>query len=101
MAAWTLHWKVFFADQEYLPTDAISAVYPDILIFTSLADLAYVYESSGQDYHEYTRPNLFVNQFNMFDNVAAGHPIQVGEFAVIQNNTDVATDDADWSAPRK
>ncbi|KAJ4386399.1 hypothetical protein N0V93_009294 [Gnomoniopsis smithogilvyi] len=79
--------------------DAISAAYPDILIFTSLADLTYVYESSGQDYHEYTRPDYFVGQFGFFDNMAGGHPIQVGEFAVVQNNTGNVTDETVWTAP--
>lgn len=81
--------------------DAISAAYPDILIFSSLADLTYVYESSGQDYHEYTLPNYFVGQFGFFDNMAAGHPIQVGEFAVVQNNTDNVTDSTNWDNAKK
>lgn len=84
-----------------MPPDAISAAYPDITIFTSLADLAYTYESSAQDYHQYTVPDYFVSQFNYFDNFAAGHPIQVGEFAVIQNNTGDPTFAADWNAGRK
>lgn len=83
------------------PTDAISAVYPDILIFTSLADLTYVYESSGQDYHEYTLPDYFVGQFGFFDNMAAGHPIQVGEFASVQNNTGNVSDTTNWDNPLK
>lgn len=81
--------------------DAISAAYPDILIFSSLADLAFVYESCGQDYHEYTLPNYFVGQFGFFDNFAAGNPIQVGEFAVVQNNTNNVTQETDWSDPKK
>lgn len=32
--------------------DAITAQYPDILVFSSTTD--YVYGSSGQDYHQYT-----------------------------------------------
>lgn len=81
--------------------DAISAAYPDILIFTSLADLTYTYEASGQDYHEYTLPNYFVGQFGFFDNMPAGHPIQVGEYAVVQNNTANPDDQTNWSAARK
>ncbi|CAN8100396.1 unnamed protein product [Discula destructiva] len=80
--------------------DAISAAYPDILIFSSLSDLSYVYESSGQDYHQYTLPNYFVGQFNFFDNFAAGNPIQVGEFAVVQNNTDNPADSTIWTNPK-
>lgn len=31
----------------------------------------------------------------------AGHPIQVGEFAVTQNNTANITDGANWDEPQK
>lgn len=81
--------------------DAISAAYPDILIFSSLANLNFTYEASAQDYHEYTLPNYFVGQFNFFDNMAAGNPIQVGEYAVVQNNTDNVNDTTNWDEPRK
>lgn len=81
--------------------DAISAAYPDILIFSSLADLGYTYEAGGQDYHEYTIPNYFVGQFNFFDNMAAGNPIQVGEFAAVQNNTNNVSDTTNWNNPLK
>lgn len=63
--------------------------------------MSFTYENSAQDYHQYTLPNYFVGQFNFFDNYAAGHPIQVGEFAVIQNNTDNATDSANWNIGKK
>lgn len=80
-----------------ISTDAISAAYPDLLIFSSLSDLGYTYESSGQDYHEYTLPNYFVGQFGFFDNFASGNPIQVGEFAVVQNNTNNTADGTIWA----
>lgn len=81
--------------------DAITAAYPDILVFTSYT--GYVYENSGQDYHQYTRPDRFVEQFNYFDNFAnaSGHPIMVGEFAVVQNNTGNPDDGTNWSNPKK
>ncbi|KUI57625.1 Alpha-L-arabinofuranosidase A [Cytospora mali] len=65
--------------------DAIAAKYPEILIFSSNTD--YIYGDSGQDYHEYTLPDYFVGQFGYFDNLAnsSGHPIMVGEYAVVQN----------------
>ncbi|KAK7740737.1 hypothetical protein SLS53_005205 [Cytospora paraplurivora] len=77
--------------------DAIKAKYPDLLLFSSNTE--YVYKSSGQDYHEYTLPNYFVGQFGYFDNFAdsAGHPIVVGEFAAVQNNTDDTSDTTNWS----
>ncbi|KAL1872390.1 hypothetical protein Daus18300_004360 [Diaporthe australafricana] len=79
--------------------DAITAAYPDILVFSS--NTAYVYKSSGQDYHQYTIPDHFVTQFNYFDNFAnASHPIMVGEFAVVQNNTGNSADGTNWSNPK-
>lgn len=81
--------------------DAITAAYPDILVFTSYT--GYVYENSGQDYHQYTRPDRFVQQFSYFDNFAnaTGHPIMIGEFAVVQNNTGNSSDGTNWSNPKK
>jgi alpha-N-arabinofuranosidase len=72
-----------------------------ISVFTSYT--GYVYENSGQDYHQYTRPDRFVQQFNYFDNFAnaTGHPIMVGEFAVVQNNTGNPGDGTNWSNPKK
>lgn len=72
-----------------------------MVIFSSLSDISYVYEASGQDYHEYTLPNYFVGQFGFFDNMAAGNPIQVGEFAVVQNNTNNTADTTNWDNPKK
>lgn len=42
-----------------------------------------------------------MTQFNYFDNVPAGNPIQVGEFAVTQSNTADASEGVDWSLPQK
>jgi len=72
-----------------------------MIIFASLADISWIYAEGGQDYHQYTRPDQFVSQFNFFDNVPAGNPIQVGEFAVVQNNTGNVTDGAVWTDPLK
>lgn len=106
--------------------DAITAKYPDILVFSSNTD--WIYGDSGQDFHEYTLPDYFVGQFGYFDNFAngSGHPIMVGEFAVVQNvsqtllhflssgsnvvnheltpacqNTGHASDITNWSNPKK
>lgn len=57
--------------------DAIKAKYPDIFIFSSTSE--FQYKDSGRDYHEYTRPDYYVNQFGMFDNWTAGNPIMIGE----------------------
>jgi alpha-N-arabinofuranosidase len=57
--------------------DAIKAQYPDIFIFSSTNE--FVYKESGQDYHPYTRPDMSVSRFGMFDDWEAGHPIIIGE----------------------
>lgn len=57
--------------------EAIKAKYPDMFIFSSTNE--YNYKQSGQDYHQYTRPDLSVSRFGMFDGWAAGHPIIIGE----------------------
>ncbi|KAH6853839.1 glycoside hydrolase superfamily [Chaetomium sp. MPI-CAGE-AT-0009] len=77
--------------------DAIKAKYPDIFIFSSTEQ--FVYKESGQDYHKYTRADYSVSQFDLFDNWADGHPIIIGEYATIQNNTG-KIEDADWDAPK-
>lgn len=65
-----------------------------------MADLGFIYEASGQDYHQYARPNSLVSQFNYFDNLAAGNPIQVGEFAIVQNNTATVGQGVNWNKPK-
>ncbi|KAK3300455.1 glycoside hydrolase superfamily [Chaetomium fimeti] len=77
--------------------DAIKAKYPGIFIFSSTEQ--FVYKDSGQDYHKYTRADYLMSQFDLFDNWADGHPIIIGEYATIQNNTD-KLEDADWDAPK-
>ncbi|KAK4156064.1 glycoside hydrolase superfamily [Chaetomidium leptoderma] len=77
--------------------DAIKAKYPDMFIFSSTTD--HVYKESGQDFHEYTRPDYFVSQFGMFDSWSAGNPIIIGEYATIQNNTG-KLEPTDWDAPK-
>lgn len=72
-----------------------------MVIFSSLSGLNFTYEDSAQDYHQYTLPNYFVGQFNFFDNMPAGNPIQVGEYAVVQNNTDNVNDSTNWDNAKK
>ncbi|KAL2145930.1 hypothetical protein VTI28DRAFT_5804 [Corynascus sepedonium] len=77
--------------------DAIKAKYPDIFIFSSTDEV--VYKESGRDYHKYTRPDYSVSQFHLFDNWTAEHPVIIGEYATIQNNTG-KLEDTDWDAPK-
>ena len=59
--------------------DAISAAYPNITIIASTIALDPFPGNSSGDYHQYTRPDYFVSQFNFFDNYTSQHPILLGE----------------------
>jgi alpha-N-arabinofuranosidase len=54
---------------------------------------------SGLDYHQYTRPNYFVSQFNFFDHYSTVHKTLIGEYASIQPNQ-INRLGADWTAPK-
>lgn len=36
-------------------------------------------DHASGDYHQYTRPDDFVSQFNFFDNFTSGHPTLIGQ----------------------
>lgn len=68
--------------------DAIHAAYPNITVIGSTVDIfpTETDNNAAGDYHQYTRPDYFVGQFNYFDNFTADHPVLIGEYAVVQPN---------------
>ena len=82
--------------------DAITAKYPDIMVIASTTAIALPEPAStaaGADYHEYTRPDHFVSQFNYFDVNTSSHLTFIGEYATVQPN-DPRQVGVDWNAPR-
>jgi alpha-N-arabinofuranosidase len=51
------------------------------------------------DFHEYARPDKFVNQFNLFDSYPTDRKALIGEYAVTQQNTP-GNPGVNWSAPK-
>jgi len=81
--------------------DAISAIYPNITLISSTGDHQAQSPGSATDFHEYTRPDSFVLQFNTWDNnVQADHKTLIGEYAVIQPNILPIGSVANFSVPR-
>ncbi|KAF2103488.1 putative vacuolar segregation protein [Rhizodiscina lignyota] len=79
---------------------AIHAKYPDILVIPSTV----AYEStlpgaSTGDYHQYTRPDYFVSQFNFFDHYPQNRTALIGEYAAVQPNI-AAGGGVNWDDPR-
>lgn len=66
--------------------NAITAAYPNITIIASTIALEPFPGNASGDYHQYTRPDQFVQQFSMFDNYTSQHKTLVGEYADIQPN---------------
>lgn len=66
--------------------NAIKAAYPNITVIASTIALDPYPAGASGDYHQYTRPDGFVSQFNMFDNYTSAHPTLIGEYADIQPN---------------
>ncbi|KAL9065599.1 MAG: hypothetical protein Q9157_007417 [Trypethelium eluteriae] len=79
--------------------DAITSAYPNITIIASTIALDPFPGNSSGDYHQYTRPDFFVSQFNFFDNYTSEHPILIGEYATLQPNAP-GNPGANFSAPR-
>jgi alpha-N-arabinofuranosidase len=79
--------------------NAIRAAYPDMVIIASTVASGVEFSNAAGDYHQYTRPDDFVSQFNWFDNYPIDNPTLVGEYATVQPNTP-AGGGTDWSAPR-
>ena len=57
---------------------AIKAVYPDMVVMASTVAYDFGADAAG-DYHQYTRPDYFVGQFNYFDQFRTGHKTLVGK----------------------
>ncbi|GAB7364925.1 hypothetical protein MBLNU230_g5713t1 [Neophaeotheca triangularis] len=70
--------------------DAIKAVYPEMVIIASTVQTfpTRPNDNSAGDYHQYTRPDMFVEQFGFFDNYTTQHPIIVGEYATTNANVE-------------
>ena len=65
--------------------DAINEKYPDILVMASTAAYHFANtEDAGQDYHDYSRPDYFVGQFNWFDNYTEGFRTMIGKTSMIE-----------------
>jgi len=80
---------------------AISAKYPNITIIASTGDTEAQLGNSATDFHEYSRPDLFVSQFGYWDNVVdKDHLTLIGEYAVIQGNKPTVVP-VDWSGDEK
>lgn len=67
---------------------AIKDAYPNMTIISSYYD---VDESTGEppfgatgDFHEYAIPVQMSSQFGYFDNYTRGHPLFLGEYAVVE-----------------
>ncbi|KAL9061117.1 MAG: hypothetical protein Q9162_000262 [Coniocarpon cinnabarinum] len=67
---------------------AIKQKYPEIVVIASTQELEGDEYGTGNaaDYHQYTRPDYFVNQSSFFDNNNTDHQILIGEYAMVQNN---------------
>ena len=75
--------------------DAIHTRWPNVtLIASTIAYPSSLPDSIPGDYHQYTTPDIFVSQFNFFDQNSSTHPTLVGEYATIQPNG------ADANTPR-
>ncbi|KKY23468.1 putative alpha-l-arabinofuranosidase a [Phaeomoniella chlamydospora] len=80
--------------------DAIHAAYPDIIVIASTIEVTYPSgNTSYGDYHLYTRPDDFVNNFDQFDNSSTVHKTLIGEYASVQPNLQGETG-TDWSTGR-
>jgi alpha-N-arabinofuranosidase len=55
--------------------------------------------TSGGDYHQYTRPDYFVSQYNFFDQFPTAHDTLIGEYAHVQPNSRTLVG-TDWNAPK-
>jgi alpha-N-arabinofuranosidase len=69
--------------------DAINEKYPDILVMASTAAYNFAEtENVGEDYHQYTRPDYFVGQFNFFDNFTKGFKTMIGRSSMVDAKSD-------------
>jgi alpha-N-arabinofuranosidase len=76
--------------------DAIKAKYPKMNVIASTVNITNRPGDSSGDYHQYTRPDMFVSQYDYFDNFSTVHKTLLGEYACVQPNN--ATDkEVDWT----
>lgn len=81
--------------------DAIAAVYPNITVVSSIGTFQAVNNGSATDFHQYTRPDIFVSEFDLWDNRAESeHLTFIGEYATIEPNVFPVGTDVDWSILR-
>lgn len=84
-------------------SSAITAAYPSMNIISSTNYLSPFAPSPSiaGDFHEYTRPDDFVSQFNLFDqNYTWAAKTFIGEYAVVQpNSPSTGPRTTDWSEP--
>ncbi|CAG8977470.1 hypothetical protein HYALB_00011819 [Hymenoscyphus albidus] len=85
--------------------EAISAVYPDLIILSSTGDYTAVGGSGANatwtDFHTYSRPDLLVSWFNKFDHASTEHKTLIGEYAIVQENLPGAKlEGVNWSLPK-
>jgi len=66
--------------------NAIKAVYPNMNVIASTVAVNPQIGNAGGDYHQYTRPDQFVSQFDYFDSFSRVHKTLIGEYAHIQDN---------------
>lgn len=78
--------------------NAIRAAYPNMTIIASTVDEEL--SNSAQDYHQYTRPDRFVTQFDWFDNYPLDHLTLAGEYACVQPNDGILLDETNWDEPK-
>lgn len=61
--------------------DAIKAAYPNITVIASTVAVNPFPGDAAGDYHQYTRPDYFVSQFDFFDyNYTAEHKVLIGTY---------------------
>ncbi|KAL9115357.1 MAG: hypothetical protein Q9227_000678 [Pyrenula ochraceoflavens] len=78
--------------------NALKNAYPDLNVIASTVDVDLPGDALG-DYHEYTRPDYFVGQFNFFDQNTAAHKTLIGEYATVQPNVPQGGG-VNWNDPR-
>jgi alpha-N-arabinofuranosidase len=78
---------------------AITAQYPHITPISSTGDRLAETPGSATDFHQYTRPDIFVSEFDHWDNIAeSDHLFLIGEYAVLEGNVADGSD-VNFSAP--
>lgn len=58
--------------------NAIHAAYPGITVIASTVDVSPFPGNAYGDYHEYTRPDDWVSEFDYFDDFSRDHHVLIG-----------------------